>query len=394
MSSSTPLAHAIHPLLASRWSPRSLLPEVLPADELDLLLEAARWAPSCFNAQPWDLIVAERGTPAFDAVLGALTATNQVWARNAAVLIVVAAASHFAHDGRPNRWGVYDAGAAGLSLCLQATALDLASHQMGGFDVEQVREATGLPASHTLCSVVAIGRPGPAGLLPEGLAARERAPRQRRASIAHHGRYGVERPVDPRIEAVCTFWFGTLDEHGMASEATSSRWFTVDLDFDEQIRSRFGALYDEAITGQLDGWASSARGRLALIVLLDQFSRNLFRDQGTMYAHDDRSLTLTLEGLELGLDTTLATQERMFFLMPLMHSEALADQELALAAFLTLAEEAPEPAREALDRVTDFARQHLAIVERWGRFPHRNARLGRPSSEAELVFLQTEGSSF
>ena len=394
MQPPTALAHRIHPLLAARWSPRSLLPEILPAADVDAMLEAARWAPSCFNAQPWALVVTERGTPAFDAVLQGLTASNQAWARTAGVLIVMATARDFAHNGKPNRWSSYDAGAAGLSLCLQATDLGYASHQMGGFDVERVREATGIPTDHDLCSVIAVGRRGPAGLLPEPTAARERAPRERRASIAHHGRFGVPRPLDARIEAVCSFWFGELDADGMADQATAARWFASDPAFDATIQNRFGALYDEAITGRLDAWASSARGRLATILLLDQFSRNLQRGTAAMFDHDARALHLTREGLELGLDRSLALQERVFFLMPLMHSEQLADQQHALAAFTELAADAPEAARPVLERNVDFARQHLQIVERWGRFPHRNAVLGRPSTEAELAFLQTPGSSF
>lgn len=384
--------HTIHPLIRERFSPRAFLPEALPRPVLLRLLEAARWSPSCFNAQPWRFVVAERGTAAFEAVRDGVNEKNRRWARNAGALIVVAAQESFEHNGKANRWAQYDTGAAMLALTLQATAEGLGVHQMGGFDRDVVREAVGVPQGYTLMAVAALGKVGPAAILPDDLRERELAPR-RRDPTGYFGSWGSDPVEDAELTQLLDFWFGTLDGNGMADGATAQRWWKVDPAFDEELRERFGGLYERALRDELP-WASSARGRLGLILLYDQLSRNLFRDTAGMYSQDDRAITLVLDGVSQGLDTHLPTGHRIFFYMPLMHSEELEHQELCVALFQTLAAEAPEGARSALEQNVVFAQKHLDIVERWGRFPHRNERLGRPSTEAELAFLQQPGSSF
>jgi nitroreductase len=170
----------VHPLLAERWSPRGFDRAHEIGDEaLAALLEAARWAPSAQNSQPWRFLVTRRGEPAHDRLFAALAPGNQAWAGSASALILVAA-STAADDGRPQPWALYDTGQAVAALVTQAQADGLSVHQMGGFDTGAVRAEFGLTDSLTPVVVVAIGRAGgPAGL-PEPLAAREAAPRTRR----------------------------------------------------------------------------------------------------------------------------------------------------------------------------------------------------------------------
>lgn len=169
----------LHPMLADRWSPRGFDREhALSDDELTVLLESARWAPSAGNSQPWRLIPGRRGDAAFNLILGSLDDGNQVWAQYASALIVMA--TQVTDDtGRQRRWAWYDAGQAAADLTMQAGALGLVVHQMGGFDVSVVRESFSLPSSLEPVAVMAVGRWDPTADLPDYLEERERAPRTR-----------------------------------------------------------------------------------------------------------------------------------------------------------------------------------------------------------------------
>jgi nitroreductase len=170
---------SLHPLLAARWSPRAFdATHVLSDDDVGALLEAARWAPSASNSQPWRFAVAHRGTPEHAAVVDALVSWNQQWAPAASVLIVVAAVT-VTEEGTPLRWAAYDTGQAVAHLSMQAQAMSLAAHQMGGFDADAVTRLLG--ADHRLVpqTVVAVGRHDPTAVLPERLAVRESSPRVR-----------------------------------------------------------------------------------------------------------------------------------------------------------------------------------------------------------------------
>ena len=173
-------AVSVHPLLAERWSPRGFdRAHEIGGEALAALLEAARWAPSAGNSQPWRFLVTRRGEPAHDRLFAALAPGNQAWAGAASALILVAA-STAGDDGRPQPWALYDTGQAVAALVTQAQADGLSVHQMGGFDTGAVRAGFGLADSLTPVVVVAVGRhDGPAGL-PGPLAARETAPRTRR----------------------------------------------------------------------------------------------------------------------------------------------------------------------------------------------------------------------
>lgn len=186
----------VHELIAARWSPRAFDEQrPVETEKITACLEAARWAPSCYNDQPWRFLVVERqrDAEAWQRLLNCLTPGNQTWARHATVLILACASGRFAHNGQANRWGSFDTGQAVTALCLQATALGLASHQMGGFDGAQAREVLAIPADCTPMSVIALGYPAdPAVLDDEELRQRELAPRQRRPlqEIAFQGAWG------------------------------------------------------------------------------------------------------------------------------------------------------------------------------------------------------------
>ena len=170
----------VHPLLAGRWSPRGFDRAHEIGDEaLAALLEAARWAPSAQNSQPWRFLVTRRGESAHDRLFAALAPGNQAWAGRASALILVAARTAD-DDGRAQPWALYDTGQAVAALVTQAQADGLAAHQMGGFDTDAVRTGVGLGEALTPVVVLAIGRHDEDAGLPEPFAARETAPRTRR----------------------------------------------------------------------------------------------------------------------------------------------------------------------------------------------------------------------
>lgn len=194
----------IHDLLARRWSPRAFdAGRAVSREQTLALLEAARWAPSCFNDQPWRFVVWDRhGDPAsWQQGFDCLAASNQAWVKNAALLIAVGAERAFRHNGKDNRWGMYDAGAAATSLCLQAVALGLAAHQMGGFDAARVAASAGLPETVTPMAMIAVGYQAAPEALPPELAQREAEPRTRRALAEWCFDGHWDRPLDPKMSA-------------------------------------------------------------------------------------------------------------------------------------------------------------------------------------------------
>ena len=200
--------------------------------------------------------------------------------------------------------------------------------------------------------------------------------------------------MDTRIAEVIEFWFGS----GKApSKETYLRWFTRDQAFDDEIRTKFGSLQAGAAAGTLDRWRETPRGQLALIVLLDQMSRNLFRDDRKAFASDDVALSIAQSLLRSGGAKELTITERAVALVPFEHAEDRETQAEGVAGLSTLLDEAAKLEPEATDLVQSFltyAEKHRDIVERFGRFPHRNKVLGRTSSVDELAFLEQPGSSF
>jgi nitroreductase len=176
-------AQPIEKVMAERWSGRAYDPTVMvTAEEITALCEAARWAPSCFGDEPWRYLVCDKNSDldAWEKLLSALVPGNQEWAKNAPVLIVTASVPNFSQNDKPNRWSGYDTGAASISLCLQATAMGLMSHQMGGFDDKVLRESFNIPADIHIWSVIAIGHQAALDNLTEEQLERELSPRKRR----------------------------------------------------------------------------------------------------------------------------------------------------------------------------------------------------------------------
>ena len=184
--------------------------------------------------------------------------------------------------------------------------------------------------------------------------------------------------------AVLGFWFGD----GAAARA---EWFRKDAEFDALIRERFGALIERALRGELLEWQQSSDAALARIVLLDQFTRNVFRDTPRAFAGDALALAAARRMVGAAQDHTLAPLRRAFAYLPFEHAEDLAAQNESVRLFTELAAAAPAP---ALADMLDYAHRHHAVIARFGRFPHRNAVLGRPSTPEEQVFLEQPGSRF
>jgi len=192
--------------------------------------------------------------------------------------------------------------------------------------------------------------------------------------------------VDPRIDAVLAFWFGATGEahHGRSRP----EWFRKDSAFDEAIRGAFGPLVDEARDGGLRAWPDSDRGALALVLVCDQFPRNLFREDARAFALDPRALALARWLVAAGRDLRFTPLERWFLYLPFEHAESLDDQREAVRLIGPLRDD-PQ-AGDAFE----WAVKHLVVIERFGRFPHRNAALGRTSTDAERAFLGQPGSRF
>lgn len=193
---------------------------------------------------------------------------------------------------------------------------------------------------------------------------------------------------------VLFYWFLTPSLEMAYLDERQKLWFWKDDGVDRAIRERFGEVILKAGRGELDDWAAFAKGRLALIILLDQFSRNAWRGTPQAFAQDPKALALCLEGLDKAQDKRLHPVERMFCYLPLEHSEDLEHQRRSVELFTQLAQDVPEEARVRFESFQDYAQRHYDIIARFGRFPHRNTILGRESTAEELAFLKLAGSSF
>jgi uncharacterized protein (DUF924 family) len=176
----------------------------------------------------------------------------------------------------------------------------------------------------------------------------------------------------PSIDDVLEFWF-----------ADPARWWKKDAAFDAEVRDRFLALHDALCRGDHEDWPETARGALAYVIVLDQLSRNMFRGTARMFESDVRARAAARRAIDRGDDCHSSAEQRSFLYMPLMHSEDLADQDRSVALF---AAGPPDYLR--------YAEQHRDVIRRFGRFPHRNALLGRESTPEEQEFLRQPGSSF
>jgi uncharacterized protein (DUF924 family) len=192
----------------------------------------------------------------------------------------------------------------------------------------------------------------------------------------------------PTAQDVLDFWLGDGLERGWCSDKRDDLWFGGSPAIDARIRERFGALVEHAIDGGLADWETRIDTRLALLLLLDQFTRNVHRGQARAFAGDARAQQLSLQAHASGMDAELATVGRVFLHMPLMHAEDLDLQNESVQRFQRLLDTCAPELRDTLARNLEFARVHRDIVEQFGRFPYRNAVLGRTSTPEEEAFLK------
>ncbi|MEL7297647.1 MAG: DUF924 family protein [Pseudomonadota bacterium] len=195
------------------------------------------------------------------------------------------------------------------------------------------------------------------------------------------------------IHNVLDLWFKERDKDTPGLDGRMSFWFGDDPEIDIQIRHRFGGLIKQAANGELEHWAKTPLGRLALILVLDQFRRNVYRGKPEAFSHDKVALKLCVEGAIAKHDAQLSVIQQMFFFMPMQHMESRKVQAKSVAVFRNLVKKASAVEKETLETCADFAELHHDIVEQFGRFPHRNAILGRDSTETEKAFL-SDGPTF
>ncbi|MFQ2047292.1 DUF924 family protein [Aeromonas veronii] len=199
------------------------------------------------------------------------------------------------------------------------------------------------------------------------------------------------QPWQPLLD----LWFGDEANDVLRATRQAPLWWGKSSETDALLASRFGELAEAAAKGSLAHWADAPSGRLALILLLDQLPRNIHRGTPAAFAQDPQARDLCLKGLSIGADKFLSPLERVFFYLPLEHAESREQQARSVALFEALAaEQAGTPAQATFAGFADFARRHQVIIERFGRFPHRNDILGRTSTQEEAAFLQQPGSGF
>ena len=193
---------------------------------------------------------------------------------------------------------------------------------------------------------------------------------------------------------VLTFWFEDATRSPDALQRRSAVWFGTDPEFDRECATRFAASLEDAARGGLADWAGTPQGRLALVILLDQMPRNIHRTSPAAFMHDAQAASHCIAAIESGQDRSLHPVERIFLYMPLQHAEDLGLQRQSIEQFESIAAEADDPWREYFAENVCYAREHHDIIERFGRFPHRNRILGRESTEEELVYLADGAPTF
>ena len=190
-------------------------------------------------------------------------------------------------------------------------------------------------------------------------------------------------------QSILDFWFGDGLTLGWPSDDRSKLWWGGGKDLDEQISTQFGPQVRSALAGELQSWQSAPLSSLALVILLDQFTRNLFRGRAQAFSGDLQAQSVVVEALNRGVDQLLPWVGRVFFYMPLMHAENLAHQTVCVQRFTQVLADAPEALKPKIEGNLKFAVEHRDIIAKFGRFPHRNKAMGRLSSPAEGEFLKT-----
>lgn len=191
-----------------------------------------------------------------------------------------------------------------------------------------------------------------------------------------------------KIDEILKFWFGRVEETIVPSEHRARVWFAEDELIDQEITDLFLEDLNLAIEGKYQDWQQNPRGQLALILLFDQFSRHIYRNEPKAYAQDEKALLICLEGMKNDDDHELSLIERVFYYFPLLHSEVLQHQETAVQAYQILEELAFAETRIIYESFLKFSHHHYGVIRRFGRFPQRNEILNRTSSPEEILYLQ------
>lgn len=197
-----------------------------------------------------------------------------------------------------------------------------------------------------------------------------------------------------RAATILEFWFGRLDAAGLPDARAERRWFNADDAFDAEVRARFEPDLRNASAGRLSRWERDPRSALALVILFDQFPRNMYRGKPRAFLFDVHARAVAERTVARGLDVRLQPVERAFLYMPFEHSEDAADQARSVRLFRQLVDAAPESQRERFRGYLSYALQHQEVIARFGRFPHRNRVLGRTSTAAEAAYLREGGSTW
>ena len=212
--------------------------------------------------------------------------------------------------------------------------------------------------------------------------------------LSEGGDDAITEADQARIEAVLSFWFKDQQLTAPQIDGRMDVWFGEDPLFDEEIARRFADDVEEASEGNLDHWASEPRGRLALIILIDQFRRNIYRNSEEAFSKDKAALKLCVEGAMEKKDKGLSPIERVFFYMPLQHAESRKVQKKSVDIFNKLAAAVSPTYRETFETVAQFAELHADIIEQFGRFPHRNKIMGRENTPEEAQYLAGDAPTF
>ena len=200
--------------------------------------------------------------------------------------------------------------------------------------------------------------------------------------------------MEDKKHELLEFWFGDDPDDVAVAKAQAELWWGHRQETDELLQARFGAAASAAAADVLDHWAGSPRGRLALILLLDQLPRAIHRATPAAFAQDPKARAVAEQGLESGADRLLRPIERLFFYLPFEHSEDLAAQDRSVELYRELVTSVPPAHRETFAAFVDYAVRHRDVIKQFGRFPHRNQILGRESTPEEKAFLEQPGSSF
>ncbi|WP_281560100.1 DUF924 family protein [Thalassomonas sp. RHCl1] len=191
------------------------------------------------------------------------------------------------------------------------------------------------------------------------------------------------------VDEVLDFWFGEITNE-LCDEQHQAFWYQGSEALDNEVKMKFFDLYQQALAGQLSHWQQEARGSLALVILLDQLPRNMFRGTARAFASDELALQVCKAGIKSGLDRQLSLSERIFYYHPYQHSESLTEQQTSVEIFIAMLEQYPQLVHvKVIENSIHWAKEHLAIIRQFGRFPHRNKALVRESTAQELEYLES-----